>query len=218
MPAKLNHYWTINPHKFDEYCKFMIDDFIPAINKLDMHVVSGWSVLVGAYSEIILETVANDLELLEKALCSEKYKDIKARLMSYISSYKTKILVLSGKKDAYTIVFQDNSIKFNQMWDICGDKEDYNRFVEEEFYPCMEAHGVSVAAEWEVLVGDSPQIICEGRANDIEKLIGDLQSKEFRRFKRELKKYVNNYQSRILSFHIQKIKGFKSVNYNIIMD
>ena len=68
MPVKLNHYYTINQTKKKEYDKFIIKKFIPKINKLGMHAVAGWSELVGAYSEIILESVSNDLDLLEKAM------------------------------------------------------------------------------------------------------------------------------------------------------
>jgi hypothetical protein len=61
MPIKLNHYWTIIYDKKNDYDKFIIKKFIPKINQLGMHTVAGWSVLVGAYNEIILESVSNDL-------------------------------------------------------------------------------------------------------------------------------------------------------------
>jgi hypothetical protein len=219
MTVKLNHYWTIIHGKKQEYDKFIIKKFIPGINQLGMHTVAGWSVLVGAYSEIIFESVSNDLDLLEKALQNKKYKQLKADLFNYVKGYKTKVLVKTGKKDSYSADIRKDTVKFNQMWDIISDKKmDYGRYTIDEFYPALEELGISVAREWEVLIGEGPSIICEGRAADIDNLIRNLQSDKFRRAKWRLKDYVENYESRILTFHVQKIKGYKSASYNIISD
>ena len=67
MPVKLNHYWSVIQGKRDIYRKFMLDRFIPKINQLGMHTVAGWTVLIGGYSDIIFETISNDLDCLEKA-------------------------------------------------------------------------------------------------------------------------------------------------------
>ena len=219
MTVKLNHYWTIIQGKKNEYDKFIIKKFIPRINQLGMHTVAGWSVLVGAYSEIIFESVSNDLDQLEKALQDKKYKEVKAELLNYVKKYKTKVLVKTGKIDSYSTDIKAETVKFNQMWDLISDKkEDYGRYTMEEFYPVLEELGISIAREWEVLIGEGPSIICEGRATDINNLIANLQSEKFRHAKWKLKDYVENYESRILTFHIQKIKGYKSASYNIISD
>ena len=62
MTVKFDHYWTVNPRKRDEYEKFVIKKFIPGVNRLNMHAVAAWSVMVGAYSDFILETVSKDLD------------------------------------------------------------------------------------------------------------------------------------------------------------
>ena len=67
MPVKFNQYWAIDQERFKDYGKFVIKKFIPGINRLGIHTVAGWTVLIGGYSEIIFEGVSNDLELLEKA-------------------------------------------------------------------------------------------------------------------------------------------------------
>jgi len=217
MTVKLNHYWSIRPVRKKDYDKFIIDDFIPGVNRLGIHTVAGWSVMVGAYSEIIIEMVANDLDHLENALRNPGYQQLKASLLNYIRNYKTKVLINTDKKNSYTTDIMDDSVKFNQMWDVLGDqKEAFDRYTTEVFYPALEELGIAVAQEWEVLIGDGPHIICEGRVNDIGSLISNLQSKKFRMAKRELKNYVENYESRILSLHLQKIKGYKSASYHII--
>jgi len=219
MPVKFNHYWSIFQGKNQEYNKFIINDFIPRLNKLNMHVVAGWTILIGGYSEIIFETVCNDLELLENALRDARYKEIKADLLNYVKKYKTKVLIPTGQKDAYTIEMKPDTVKFNQMWDVVSDKrKEYDQFTTEEFYPAVEELGISIAREWEVLIGEGPGIICEGRVNDISNLIKSLNSQSFIDAKKKLKKYVENYESRVLSFHIQKVKGYKTASYEIISD
>ena len=217
MTVKLNHYWEIIPALNEEYNKFITRKFIPGVNSLGMHTVAGWTVLVGAYSEIIFETACNDLELLEKALQNRKYKELKANLFNFVKNYKTKVLVTTGKKDTYSIDVRENTVKFIQTWDLISEKKkDYGRFTNHEYYPLLRELGIEVAREWEVLIGDGPSILCEGRARDISNLITNLQTKRFRKAKRKLKEYIERYESRILVFHIQKIKGYKSASYEII--
>jgi ribosomal protein L22 len=52
--------------------------------------------------------------------------------------------------------------------------------------------------------------------NDINSLIGNLQGKKFQEAKQKLKEFVENYESRIFTFHIQKVKGYKSASYRIV--
>ena len=80
----------------------------------------------------------------------------------------------------------------------------------------MEAAGIHVAGEWEVFIGDGPRFICEARVVEYETLIENLQGKEFRRAKADLKKLIENYQSRLLAFHVQKVRGYKSASYHMM--
>ena len=217
MTVKLNHYYSINPVKNKEYQKFIIGKFIPGVNKLGMHTVAVWSVMVGAYSEIVFESVSNDLELLEKAMRNPQYRILKSALFQYIKNYQTKVLVDTGKVDAYSTDIREDTVKFNQAWDVISEKqEEYDKFTNDEYYPILRDLRITVAGEWEVLIGDSPRIICEGRATDTQNLITNLQSKKMHQALQQLKQYVENYRSRILAFHIQKVKGYKSASYNII--
>lgn len=217
MAVKLNHYWSIIPGKHDEYKKFVINKFIPGVNQLGLHTVAVWSVLVGEYSDIVFENVCHDLELIEKGLKDKRYKSLKEELLSFVKNYQTKILINTRKIDSYVKDIREGTIKFNQMWDILSHKkEEYEQFTIEEFIPCLKELGISIAGEWEVLLGEGPGIVFEGRVSDIDNLIINLHSERFQHAKRQLKQYVENYRSRILTFHIQKIKGYKSASYAFV--
>ena len=219
MPVKFNQYWTVDFDKTKEYEKFVIRKYIPGVNKLGIHVVAGWSVLIGGYSENILEGISNDLELLEKALRNAKYKELNDELQNYIRKYKTKVLVKTGTIDSYSKEIKKDTVKFSQTWDVVSKyKDQYEPYVTGTFYPCLEELGIKVAREWEVLIGDGPHLLCEGRAQEIDTttLISNLRSKKFQMAKKGLKQFVENYESRILTFHIQKVLGYKSVSYELI--
>jgi hypothetical protein len=182
--------------------------------------VAGCSVLVGSYSEVIVETVSNDLEQLETALKSAEYRHLKSDLLNYIKHYKTKVLVPLKKEPTYSMEIGEKTVKFNQVWDIITREKDdfkkYRQFVLSQYYPVLEEIGIHVAEEWEVLIGEGPRTICEGRVKDVETLISGLQSVKFRQAKEALKTRVENYESRILSLHIMRRPDKSSEYYDIV--
>ncbi len=93
MAVKLMHYWTIIPSSKEAYADFIIKKFIPGVNRLGMHTVAGWSVLVGSYSDVIMETVSSDLDLLESALKTRDYRLLKSDLLNLVKTTKTRVMM-----------------------------------------------------------------------------------------------------------------------------
>jgi hypothetical protein len=84
------------------------------------------------------------------------------------------------------------TVKFNQYWRIDPEKSpEYEKYVLSKF-------------------------ICEGRVDEAHKLLESLQSSKFQKAKKELKQFVENYETRILTFHIQKVDGYKSQSYQLV--
>ncbi len=219
MSVKLNHYWSIIPGMDQNCTNFLINKFIPGVNNLGLQTVAVWSVLIGAYSEIVMENASSDLEIIEKALKNQQYKNLKRELHKFVKNYQTKVLVNTGKIDSYTMDIRKDTIKFNQTWNIISHKkEEYDQFIIDDYFPVLEELGIVVAGEWEVLIGDGPGIICEGRVSDISNLMSNLQSEKFQNSKCKLKELIETYQSRILTFSIQKVKGYKSASYQVVIE
>ncbi len=219
MPVKFNQYWSVDFDKTKDYQKFIIRKFIPGMNKLGLHIVAGWTVLVGGSNDIFLEGISNDLDQLENALRDKQYRELIDDLQNYVRNYKTKVLVGTGKKDDYSKDVKANTVKFNQGWNIISKtKDQYEEYVIQTFYPCLEELGIQVASEWEVFIGEGPHILCEGRSQDIDTttLISNLRSEKFQQAKHGLRQFIENYQSRIFILHIQKIIGYKSASYQMI--
>ncbi len=219
MPVKFNQYWSVDFDKTEDYEKYIIRKFIPGMNKLGLHIVAGWTVLVGGKSELFLEGISTDLDKLENALRDKKYRELNADLQNYVRNYRTKVLVGTGKKDDYSKDVKANTVKFNQAWNIISKtKDQYEDYVIQTYYPCLEELGIKVAGEWEVFIGEGPHILCEGRAQDTDTttLISNLRSEKFQKAKHGLRQFIENYESRIFIFHIQKIIGYKSASYEMI--
>jgi hypothetical protein len=219
MTVKFNQYWSVDFDKTKDYEKYIIRKYIPGMNKLGIHIVAGWTVLVGGSNDIFLEGISNDLDQLENALRDKQYRELNAELQNYVRNYRTKVLVETGKKDDYSKDVKANTVKFNQAWNIISKtKNQYEDYVIKTFYPCLEELGIRVASEWEVFIGEGPHILCEGRAQDIDTttLISNLRSEKFQKAKHGLRQFIENYESRIFIFHIQKIIGYKSASYEMI--
>ena len=152
MPVKLNHYWTIIQDRTEDYNKFMINKFIPGINKLGLHTVAGWGVLVGAISEIMLENVAEDLNRLEEAMRDKRFKALKGTLLEYVKNYKTKVLVKTGKKDAYSTDVKPDTVKHQAQAIVRGRVDSHGVFQATEVLTrCPSRYESGVSS----VVGDS---------------------------------------------------------------
>jgi len=217
MTVKFNQYWRIDPEKTQEYEKYVLSKFIPGVNQLGIHIVAGWVVLVGGYSEILCEGITDDLHLLETALTHPKYKELNTELLNCTKSYKTKVLIPSGRIETYSKDIKTRTTKFTQSWDVLSQKRgSYEKYTAESFYPCLEELSIKVAGEWEVIIGDGPRIIGEGRVDEAHTLIESLQSSGFQKAQKELKQFVENYETRILTSHVQKVEGYKSQSYQFV--
>ena len=214
MAAKFNEYWNIVPGSVNEYVDFIKGSRIPTLNRLGINVVAMWCVLIGESPQIISEGIVENLDQIEDALNSEDYSKTATQLLHFVTDYKSKLIVPTGRFQHLPRVSEKGTVKFSQYWDVIPGKEsEYNLFIKSQFYPAMEAIGIRVGGEWKVLIGESPNIFFEGRCDHAEQLLTALNSQKFRAMKYQLLKLVSNYSSRVLVFHAFKAKGTKASDY-----
>jgi hypothetical protein len=90
------------------------------------------------------------------------------------------------------------AILFSQDWDIFPGMEDaYEDFIS-KYIPQCERLGLQAVGGFYVEVGFGPRIIFLGSIESFEGLCKAMASKEFKDLLLELKKYVINYQSKVL--------------------
>jgi hypothetical protein len=214
MAVKFNEYWNIVPSTMEEYVEFMQQSRIPTLNRLGINVAALWCVLIGAGPQVISEGIAEDLDRVEVALKSADYSKTNTRLLHFVSDYRSKVLVPTGRFEHLPRVTEKGIVKFNQSWDVIPGKEEaYDRFIKNDFYPAMDDIGIRIGGEWKILIGESPNTLFEGRCEHAEQLLIALNSQKFRMMKFELLKLATNYSSRILVLHAFKTLGTRSVDY-----
>lgn len=91
---KLNQYWDIRPGKKEEYIDYIMNVFVPALEKINyLELTGGWNVAVGGISEIISELTFKDPVDIGRILNNEDFRRVIQNLRTnYVSNYQSRIL------------------------------------------------------------------------------------------------------------------------------
>jgi hypothetical protein len=201
MTILFTQYWDVNSGEYDDYSKFISEEFNPGLEKLDMTLVGGFYVAVGSGPRIMaVAAVQNDRGLLA-ALSSREYRILSTNLMKYVYNYGSKVWIPTGMFRDQPFNIQTGAWKFNQYYDIVPGMEDkHNRFVREEAIPMMKGLGMPVTHGWRLSIGTGPKILAECTARTFADIAEAIDSAEYRKLARTLKKqYTTNFSSRILA-------------------
>lgn len=91
------------------------------------------------------------------------------------------------------------AIKFNEYWNIIPHKMDeYIDFMQRRRIPTLNRLQITVVAMWSALIGNSPQIISVGVAENLESCEAALKSKDYYEINTQLLHYVTDYRSKVL--------------------
>jgi hypothetical protein len=196
-----NQHWDILPGKEEEYTRFAINHYIPAMKRIDMNPVGGFHVVVGEGPRIISVGSVDSLEKLQKALETEEYEKITAQMQRYVFNYCSRILKPTGRVKINKYTIQLRVWKFNQYFNIIpGKEEEYSKFIADDHLPTMEKLGIKMTGGWQVVVGPGPYIVAEGTTGSLTDIAKAIDTDPFRRVTNMLtSKYVTDYSSRILA-------------------
>ncbi|MEW6137093.1 MAG: hypothetical protein AB1733_02600 [Thermodesulfobacteriota bacterium] len=219
MSILFTQYWDVIPGKWDEYSEFVSNDYNPALERLGIKLLGGYYVAVGEGPRIIAVATVEETDYLRKILATDEYRRILARLHQLVMKYSSKLYVSSGRVKEGPYKIQMGAWKFNQYYNILpGMEEEHYKFVKEECIPGMEKLGVPITEGWRLVIGSGPQILAECTGRKLEDIARAIDTSEFRKLVRALKKkYATDYSSRILaptgrievpSLLSQMLKGF----------
>lgn len=193
--------WDIIPGKFDEYSKFVSDEYNPTIDKLGLKLLGGYYVAVGEGPRIIAVATVEKEENLMNALLNSEYRIISNRLLQVVFQYRSRVWISSGRVQEEPYRIQTGAWKFNQYYNVIPDMGDaHYHFVKEECIPGMKALGVPITGGWRLAIGSGPRILAEATGRNIENIAKAINTSEFRQMVRTLKKkYATDYSSKILA-------------------
>lgn len=79
-------------------------------------------------------------------------------------------------------------------------EDEHYRFVKEECLPQMKELGVPITGGWRLVIGSGPRTLADGTARSMVDIAKVIDTSEFRRLVRTLKKtYGTDYSSKILA-------------------
>ncbi len=100
------------------------------------------------------------------------------------------------------------SVKLLMNWDIkSGRDQEYFEFVVREWMPGITRMGLQATGAWYTVYSrtETPQIMTEGIAKDIDTMRDILGSTEWQSLYEKLQEYVSNYRQKI----VQTTGGFQ---------
>ncbi len=201
MTTLFTQYWDVKIDVFDEYSTFVTNEYNPTLEQMGIRLLGGYYVAVGEGPRVVAVATVDRGESLIKALAEREYRRVFYRLNQLVSSYSSKVWVPAGRIGQEPYRIQTGAWKFNQYYNIIpGREEAHYRFVKEECVPAMKELKVPVTAGWRLAIGSGPRTLAECTAKSIRDIASAIDTSEFRRLVRTLKKgYGTDYSSRILA-------------------
>ena len=193
--------WDIIPGKSDEYSTFVTNEYNPTLEKLGLKLLGGYYVAVGEGPRIIaVATVEKEGDLM-KAIMTSNYRIITNKLLQLVIGYRSRVWVPSGRILGKPYRIQTGAWKFNQYYNIVPNTgEAHYHFVKEDCIPGMKSLGVPITGGWRLAIGSGARMLAECTGRSIEDIAKAINTSEFRRLVRTLKKdYATDYSSRILA-------------------
>jgi len=98
---KYNQYYDVRPDQRGEYLEFVEETYLSALRKLDyVDVTQIWNVLIGGFSESIIELTFQDPVDIGRLLGNSAFRDVTYTLCrDYVRNYKSRILRTTERFD-----------------------------------------------------------------------------------------------------------------------
>ncbi len=88
--------WDIRPGKESEYFEFVVQEFVPKIQRLGIQPSEAWYTVWGNAPQILSGSIADERATIEQAIASEEWKAMIERLLTYVTNFNFKIVPAVG--------------------------------------------------------------------------------------------------------------------------
>lgn len=96
MAVKLLMTWDITPEHERDYFEFVIQEFIPGIQRLGLQPAEAWATIYGEYPQILVALVAESLRDAQRVLNTDGWALLKDKLMAFVQNYQCRIVPVRG--------------------------------------------------------------------------------------------------------------------------
>ena len=95
-PVKLMMTWDIKSGREKIYFAFITQEFPSTLQRNGLQLTDAWYTMYGPWPQVRMGFVSEDLQTLEDFLVSERWLEIKHRLLSFIQGYHQKVVPARG--------------------------------------------------------------------------------------------------------------------------
>ena len=92
MAVKLLMTWDIIPGREQEYFEFVVREFIPGLQRLELEPTDAWFTVYGNQPQIMTGAQVPNMAVLERILASQEWQSLINQLMDYVEDYQHKIV------------------------------------------------------------------------------------------------------------------------------
>ena len=93
MEVKLLLVYDIKPHREAEYYRYVLGEFLPALQNMGLIMVEGWHTAYGDYPMRLIAFRAQDEMVMQNVMNSDEWRAAKERLLKLVRDYEQQIVV-----------------------------------------------------------------------------------------------------------------------------
>ncbi len=97
MTVKLLMSWDILPGQEQTYFEFAMQTFAPGLIEMGWQPTEAWYTLYGDAPQILTAGVAENVERMREILESERWEELRASLLEYVTNFKYKVVPATGR-------------------------------------------------------------------------------------------------------------------------
>ena len=80
------------PEQREEYFRYVLGEFIPAMENLGLTMCEAWHTAYGQYPLRLLGFLIADHQTLASVMASDDFQDLEGRLQDYVMNYRRKVV------------------------------------------------------------------------------------------------------------------------------
>lgn len=96
MPVKVIMTWDIAADREQEYFEFVVGEWVPGVQRLGFQPVEAWATVYGAYPQIQVSLLADNLASARRWLSSKEWSVLEDRLLTFVRNFSYKIVPARG--------------------------------------------------------------------------------------------------------------------------
>jgi hypothetical protein len=92
MTVKLLLTWDIIPDHEQDYFEFVINEFVPGVQRLGLQPAEAWATVFGDYPQIQVGIMGENLAIVQRALTSTMWNQLQDKLFAFVKNYSYKVV------------------------------------------------------------------------------------------------------------------------------